>query len=84
MALCEDSRSAARARSSTAGYTILGVGYMVSRGLAKSGAGAAADTNDHRGGGAPMGERVKAAAEALSGYPFHGLGATTPDYEHRS
>jgi positive regulator of sigma E activity len=45
--------------------TILGVGYMVSRGLAKSGAGAMAETN--HGGGAPIGERVKAAAEALSG-----------------
>lgn len=47
--------------------TILGVGYMVSRGLAKSGAGATADTTDHRGGAAPIGERVKAAAEAFSG-----------------
>lgn len=45
--------------------TILGVGYMVSRGLAKSGAGAMAETN--HSGGAPIGERVKAAAEALSG-----------------
>jgi hypothetical protein len=46
--------------------TILGAGYMVSRGLAKSGAGAAADTHNHEGG-RPLGERVKAAAEALSG-----------------
>ncbi|CAA9489108.1 MAG: hypothetical protein AVDCRST_MAG45-631 [uncultured Solirubrobacterales bacterium] len=48
--------------------TILGVGYMVSRGLAKSGAGAAA--NDHGGGGgggATVGERMKAAADAFSG-----------------
>lgn len=45
--------------------TILGVGYMVSRGLAKSGAGATSETSG--GGGAPIGERVKAAAEAFSG-----------------
>ncbi len=47
--------------------TILGVGYMVSRGLAKSGAGASADTNPRSTGGAPIGDRVKAAAEAFSG-----------------
>ena len=43
---------------------ILAAGYLVSRGLAKSGAGAQASTN--HGGGAPLGERVKAAAHALS------------------
>jgi len=45
---------------------ILGVAYLVSRGLAKSGAGAQA-THDHGGGGAPITDRMKAAAEAFSG-----------------
>jgi hypothetical protein len=45
---------------------ILGVGYLVSRGLAKSGAGAQASV-EHGRGGAPITERVKAAAEAFSG-----------------
>ncbi len=46
---------------------ILGVGYMVSRGLAKSGAGARAEDRGNGGHGVPVTERVKAAAEALSG-----------------
>jgi hypothetical protein len=47
--------------------TILAVGYMVSRGLAKSGAGAQSSGSAHHAGGQPLGERVKAAAHALSG-----------------
>ena len=48
--------------------TILGVGYMISRGLAKAGAGAAASNHGDGGaGGATVGERVKAAADAFSG-----------------
>ncbi len=46
---------------------ILAAGYLVSRGLAKSGAGAQASSADHGSGGAPLGDRVKAAAQALSG-----------------
>lgn len=46
---------------------ILGGGYMVSRGLAKSGAGARADDRGDAGRGVPVSERVKAAAGALSG-----------------
>jgi len=57
--------------------TILGVGYMVSRGLAKSGAGAQADDRGGGGGGASVTERVKAAAEAFSGSEG-GSGTATP------
>ncbi len=57
--------------------TILGVGYMVSRGLAKSGAGAQADDRSGGGGGASVTERVKAAAEAFSGSEG-GSGTATP------
>jgi hypothetical protein len=55
--------------------TILGVGYMVSRGLAKSGAGASAEANHRSTGGAPIGDRVKAAAEAFSGGESGGSGS---------
>ncbi len=57
--------------------TILGVGYMVSRGLAKSGAGAQADDRSGSGGGVSVTERVKAAAEAFSGSEG-GSGTATP------
>jgi hypothetical protein len=45
--------------------TLLGVGYLLSRGLAKSGAGARASSNGH--GGASITDRARAAAEAFSG-----------------
>lgn len=61
--------------------TILGVGYMVSRGLAKSGAGARAET--HQGGGAPIGERMKAAADAFSGGDETGSGSHGREGAHR-
>lgn len=46
--------------------TILGVGYMISRGLAKSGAGARAENGGHGGGGPTVTDRLKAAADAFS------------------
>ena len=45
--------------------SILGVGYLVSRGLAKSGAGARASTDQGHGGS--ITDRARAAAEAFSG-----------------
>ena len=44
---------------------LLGVGYLLSRGLAKSGAGARASADGH--GGASITDRARAAAEAFSG-----------------
>lgn len=46
--------------------TILGGGYMVSRGLAKSGAGARADDRGDGSRSVPVAERVKAAADAFA------------------
>jgi len=56
---------------------ILGGGYLASRGLAQSGAGAQASV-DHGGSGAPITARVKAAAEAFSGVNGHSDPAVSP------
>lgn len=56
--------------------TILGIGYMISRGLAKSGAGARADNGGHGGGGPTVTDRVRAAADAFSGSEGGSSGAT--------
>jgi len=59
--------------------TLLTIGYLISRGLAKIGTKAPYEETSHHGAGAPLSERVKGAAQVLrDGQGRHGSASSDP------